>query len=175
MKYRINLIFSNREERIRQIFYFIYNYLRYIIVITQIVVIFVFFNKIRYDQEIIDLQETLSQQKEIIDVSKPLIKEYLLIKKKVDKIGVLSKSQESLINQISYLSSIFPKGVSLTQLKYENGSFALLGNTIDPLLIKAIYSKLKKDNFFQNVVLERIEKKEFNYTFSIKLNNFKQK
>ena len=174
MKYQINLIYSKKEESAKKIFYFIYNYLRYIIVITQIIVIFVFFNKIKYDQEIIDLQETVLQQKEIINVSKPLTKEYLLIKKKVDKIDFLSLKQELILDELTYLSSIFPKGITLSNMEYKEGSLKIVGNTNSPILIKAFYSQLKKDNIFQNVVLENIEKKEFNYSFTMILSDFKQ-
>lgn len=175
MKYQINLIYSKKEEQTKKIFYFIYHYLRYILVITQIIVIFVFFNKIKYDQEIIDYQETISQQKEIINVSKPLTKEYLLIKKKVDKIEFLTRQQELIIDQITYLLSIFPKGIILSNMEYKEGSLIIIGSTNDPLLVKAFYSKLKKDNIFQNVVLKNIEKKEFNYNFIMILSDFKEK
>ena len=175
MKYQINLIYSKKEEQTKKIFYFIYHYLRYILVITQIIIIFVFFNKIKYDQEIIDYQETISQQKEIINIAKPLTKEYLLIKKKVDKIEFLTHQQELIIDQITYLLSIFPKGIILSNMKYKEGSLIIIGNTNDPLLIKAFYFKLKKDNIFQNVVLKNIEKKAFNYSFNMILSDFKEK
>lgn len=173
MKYRINLIYRKKEGFTEKTLYFIYHYLRYAIVIIQIVVIFVFFNKIRYDQEIIDLQETISQQKEIFQTTKPLIEEYLIIKKKIDKIQSLFNSQKQLNNQWEYLLSVFPKNINLIELGFEKNNFVLIGKTVDPELIKAFYNRLKKDNLFRNVFIDDIKKNDFDYTFTIKLSGFK--
>lgn len=173
MKYRINLIYRKKESFTEKALYFIYHYLRYTIVITQIVVIFVFFNKIRYDQEIIDLQETISQQKEIFKVTKPLIEEYLIIKKKIDKIQNLFSSQKKLNNQWKYLLSVFPENINLIELRFEKNNFVLIGKTVDSGLIKAFYNRLKKDNLFHHVILEDIRKNDFDYSFTIKLGDFK--
>ena len=47
MKYKINLITKRKEKAVDKVIYFVMNYLRYILVITQIVVIGVFFYNLK--------------------------------------------------------------------------------------------------------------------------------
>ena len=65
MKYKINLITRRKEKVVDKVIYFVMNYLRYILVITQIIVIGVFFYRFKIDQEMVDLQEAVQQKKEI--------------------------------------------------------------------------------------------------------------
>ncbi len=57
MKYKINLLLKKEEGILDKIYIFLVNYLRYIIVITQFVVIGVFFYRLQVDQRVIDLKE----------------------------------------------------------------------------------------------------------------------
>ena len=87
-----------------KVFYFALNYLRYIIVITQLVVIAVFFYRFQIDQKIIDLKEAVDQKKEIVNIVLPLLKEAERIDKKTTEIDKIINNQNSFSSMISYLS-----------------------------------------------------------------------
>ena len=109
MKYKINLLTIHKEKPLDRVIYFTLNYLRYILVITQIVVIGVFFYRFKVDQEIVDLQDTIDQKKEIVLVSQPMIK---LAKQNSFKLGQVEdivKKQKNFLNSIDYVLSIFPE------------------------------------------------------------------
>ena len=74
MKYQINLLQEKEKDISGKIIYFALHYLRYILVVTQIVVIAVFFYRFKIDQEVIDLRDELKQKQEIVQVSSPLLK-----------------------------------------------------------------------------------------------------
>ncbi|MDO8741626.1 MAG: hypothetical protein Q7J11_00595, partial [Candidatus Roizmanbacteria bacterium] len=61
MKYKINLLEKKETSLLDKLTFFGLNYLRYIIVITQLVVIGVFFYRFQIDQSIIDLKEGVNQ------------------------------------------------------------------------------------------------------------------
>lgn len=82
MKYRINLLPQKETPLTEKIVYFALNYLRYIIVITQLVVIAVFFYRFQIDQKIIDLKESVDQKKEILQIVLPLLNQASNIDKK---------------------------------------------------------------------------------------------
>ena len=117
MKYKINLITQRKEKQIDRLIYFMLHYLRYILVITQIVVIGVFFYRFKVDQEMVDLQEALDQKKEIIQVSQPLIKEAKREAFKLDQARSIITRQLTLIESLDYLLSLFPENLFLTKLK----------------------------------------------------------
>ena len=63
MKYQINLLQEKEKDISGKIIYFALHYLRYILVVTQIVVIAVFFYRFKIDQEVIDLRDELKQNR----------------------------------------------------------------------------------------------------------------
>ncbi|QQR63494.1 hypothetical protein IPH70_03205 [Candidatus Roizmanbacteria bacterium] len=75
MTYKINLLSKQEMSLIDKTLYFFLNYLRYILVFTQIIVIGVLFYRFRIDQNIIDLKDSLDQKKEIVQAVKPLLDE----------------------------------------------------------------------------------------------------
>jgi Tfp pilus assembly protein PilN len=172
MKYRINLISKKGDELLSRIIIFL-GYLRYILVLTQIVVIIVFFYKLSVDQKIIDLEEAIAQKQEIFTVAKPMIDDYLIYNYKINQIQELFSRQNRLESQTAYLLSLFPKDVYLTELKYSKDELGLSGQTLNPGIIRSFYSRLQEDKRFTNVVLESIKKTEEGFIFTMKLSNFK--
>ena len=77
MKYKINLIGNknNKKGVISKLNYFFFNYFRYILVLTQLVVISVLFFRFSIDQSIIDLKESINQQEEVLKAVKPILDE----------------------------------------------------------------------------------------------------
>ncbi|PJB87766.1 hypothetical protein CO083_05355, partial [Candidatus Roizmanbacteria bacterium CG_4_9_14_0_8_um_filter_34_12] len=64
MKYKINLLLPKEKNWLDKVIYFGLNYLRYILVITQTVIIMVFFYRFKIDQEIVDLKDAVKQKQE---------------------------------------------------------------------------------------------------------------
>lgn len=173
MKHRVNLISKKKEGVSDQILYFVGHYLRYILVITQIVVIFVFFYKLNIDQEIIDLEEAIGQKKEIANIAKPMIDEYLLYSYKLSVIENYLDQQKNFKEQLDYFLSRFPKDVFLTKMDYSKEGLAIEGYSNDPALIRKFYYRLKEEKRFAEVSLEKIQKEENSFNFSMKLRQFK--
>src|SRR3989338_2894385 len=111
MKYRINLITRKKEKTVDKLIYFMLNYLRYILVITQIIVIGVFFYRFQIDQEMVDLQEGVGQKKEIILVSQPLIKEAKKQAIKLNEASSIITKQTTFLAAMDYLLSLFPENL----------------------------------------------------------------
>ena len=82
MKYKINLLEKKDASLLEKMTSFGLNYLRYIIVITQLVVIGVFFYRFQIDQSIIDLREGVDQKKKIAQIVLPLLNEAVKVEKK---------------------------------------------------------------------------------------------
>src|SRR3989344_355592 len=72
-KYRFNLLDKKAKNIIGEVSGFLNDYARYIIVLTQLLVLVVFFVKIILDQTVIDLKEAIDQKNQIILTSKEMI------------------------------------------------------------------------------------------------------
>ena len=116
MKYQINLLKEKEKDISGKIIYFALHYLRYILVVTQIVVIVVFFYRFKIDQEVIDLRDELKQKQEIVQVSNPLLKEAQAIDLKTREIKDILDKQSSFQQMLSYFLSVFPNKMRVTHM-----------------------------------------------------------
>ncbi len=172
MKYKINLLPEKESSLIDKIMYFSLNYLRYIIVITQLVVIGVFFYRFQIDQRIIDLKESVEQKKEIVQIVLPLLQEASRIDQKSNEINVVLKKQLRFDGMIKYFLSIFPETITLTRLDSTEDSLKITGNASDAKHLQAFFSLLKKDNKFSNVEFSSIKKTDAGYLFIMLLDKY---
>ncbi len=173
MKYKINLLAVKETSFIDKVMYFSLNYLRYIIVITQLVVICVFFYRFQIDQRIIDLKESVDQKKEIVEIVLPLLQEASKIDKKSKEIAVVLTKQKNFNNMFEYLISIFPETMTLTDLESKEDSLKITGIATNPKHLQTFMNLLKSDAKFKKIDLNSIKRVDAGYNFIILLDKFK--
>ncbi|MEK7070461.1 MAG: PilN domain-containing protein [Patescibacteria group bacterium] len=174
MKYNINLIRRKDFSFVDKILYFFLNYLRYVLVITQFVVIGVLFYRFKIDQNIIDLKDSIDQKQNIIEVVTPLLEEANKIDLQMQAVKGVNSDQEKLSQSLAYLLSVFPEDLSLQNLSIENASFKLDGYTQNPKQLQQFYIKLNKDKRFNQIALNNIKKGDLGYSFEFQLSEFKK-
>jgi len=172
MKYKINLLPEKETTLIDKVMYFSLNYLRYIIVITQLVVIGVFFYRFQIDQRIIDLRESVDQKKEIVEIVLPLLQEASKIDQKSKEINIVLKKQQTFDGMIKYLLSVFPETISLTSLDLTEDSLKITGLASNSKHLQAFFNRLKKENRFSSIEFNSIKKTDSGYLFIMVLNKY---
>ncbi len=172
MKYKINLLSLRQSSWLDRTIYFFLNYLRYILVITQIVVIGVFFYKFKVDQAIVDLTEAVAQKKEIITVSQPLIQEAHDVNFKLQQAETITTNQDKTVSMVDYFLSVFPQDLTLNKLTINVGNLKTEGITQNVAALQVFYLRLKKDKRFSLIDITSIKKTDAGYDFSLNLNQF---
>ncbi|GAB4219078.1 MAG: hypothetical protein Fur009_3410 [Candidatus Microgenomates bacterium] len=172
MNYKINLLQDKEKPFLEKVVFFGLNYLRYIIVITQLIVIIVFFYRFQLDQQVIDLREEVDQKKEIIQIVLPLLNETARIDKKTKEIEKILANQSKFKAMLSYIFSLIPESMKLTNVEVKGNGLDILGYVSDPAQFQSFFNILKKDQKFKNVELKSIKKTETGYIFQISLKNF---
>ena len=172
MKYKINLLEKKETSLLDKLTFFGLNYLRYIIVIAQLVVIGVFFYRFKIDQSIIDLKERVGQKKEIAQIVLPLLNEAVKIDKKTLIIEKTIVKQKNFSTMFEYFISSFREKITLTNMEIKDESIKVTGDANDPKHLQAFYLLLKKDKKFKEVKFENIKKTETGYNFILLLNKF---
>ncbi|MEI6532286.1 MAG: PilN domain-containing protein [Candidatus Roizmanbacteria bacterium] len=172
MKYHINLFPENNTSLVDKIIYFSYSYLRYILVVTQMVVIYVFIFRFSIDQQIIDSKDTLSQKQEIVSVVGPLLKEVATVETKVKNIKEIITQQQYQRYMIDYVVSVFPSSLTLSSMNISKTAVTFEGFTNDVDMVKKFHSKLLKDKRFTSIQLVRLVKTEQYFQFMFKLSTF---
>lgn len=175
MKYKINLIQEKEKDLTGKIIYFALHYLRYILVVTQIVVIAVFFYRFKIDQEIIDLRDELQQKEEIVAVSDPLLMEAQAVDLKTREVKEIVGRQNLFSRMFAYFLTVFPSAMKVSRLEISEGGMNFDGITNDPLVVKLLLEKLKSDKAFNKVELGSIRKVENSFYCPFKLSGFSLK
>lgn len=169
MKYNINLAGKKAPNVIDKIVYFFLNYLRYILVFTQLTVLAVFFFRFTVDENIIDLKDSIAQKKAIVQVVQPLLAEAKKINDQAKESTDIVDEQKETLSSINYILSIFPESISLNRLTYEEGLFRLTGTALDPKQLQFFYNRLKKERQFALVDLSNVKRDENGYAFTMEI------
>lgn len=181
MKYQINLLPPKNENLADKLIFFSFHYLRYILVITQLVVICVFFYRFRVDQDIIDLKDGIKQKQEIIRTVEPLLNEVRIVNGKIEQVkGGLNK-QKQFDDLITYFLTEVPSELKLTTVTLNLNSIDCEGVTESTASVKMFYDKLLQSGKFKTVQLVNVQKAKegdtptATYTFGLKLDGFNYK
>lgn len=174
MKYDINLLSKKQEAFFDRAVHFALYYLRYILVITQLVVILVLFYRFKIDNDILELRDQIAQKREIIRVTTPLLEEVTRLDVQVSGTLDSTSKQAQMQNAFTYLLSVFPSDVTLSKFSVQNGQYSLVGSAPDAQVIQLFYGKLRQDKRFGVVTLENlIKSSEAGISFSLILDKFK--
>jgi len=172
MKYKINLLPPPQLSFIDKTVFFSYNYLRYILVFTQLVVLGVFTYRFTVDQDIVDLKDSLRQKQDIVKVSSPLLQQGAVVDDKIRNIKSVISKQDEFNQMIAYYLSVFPEKISATKLQIDSDKIYLEADTTDVNSIQSFYGRLKKDSRFKKLDLGSIQKTDSGYSFTLTLSSF---
>lgn len=173
MKYKINLLLPKEKNWLDRIIYFGLNYLRYILVITQTVIILVFFYRFKVDQEIVDLKDSVKQKQEIIIVSKPLLDEASKLIQVLDNAQIISDNQNHFQSLFSYFINSFPKQITLNKLQINQNGIEFEGVTQDIKIVHRYQQKILSEGKFKKINLKQIKKIENGFLINFSLTEFK--
>lgn len=172
MKYQINLFPPRNKNIADRAVYFSFNYLRYILVLTQMVVILVFFYRFQVDQEIVDLRESVVQKGEIISVSEPLLKDIAALERRSSAASDIVLEQGTFQKVYQYFFRTFPSELFLTQLNFTDTGVHMEGYSQNIQIIRAYIARLQDEKRFTAVQLEYVKRQDFQYLFALHLQGF---
>ncbi len=173
MKYKVNLMPVKEASVGEKLVYFTLNYLRYIIVITQLIVISVFFYRFQIDQRIIELKEGIEQKREIIQLTLPLLSQAEMVHTRTTEVRNIFGKQEQFSQMMNYLISIFPDSLTLDKLEIDEEEIKMSGFTENIQQLQLFYNFLRKESKFETISLDKMEKVNNKFNFSLILNKFK--
>jgi Tfp pilus assembly protein PilN len=164
----INLLQQKQPQAADKLLYFILHYFRYIIVLTQIVVISVFFYRFQEDQKIIDQKESFKQKQHILLITLPVIEEAEAIELKTDHINELLNTQNKTLNHLSFLSSVIPEDITVQKIQVTDATMQVIGSSKNLLSIRSLHKRIKQIKQYELAKITSIQQDSFGgYTFGI--------
>ncbi len=168
--YDINLFTRKKKSFSEKLLFFLLHYFRYIIVITQIVVIGVFFYRFKVDQKIIDLKEAFKSKEQILVLTVPLIDEAQATEKNTRKIEHILEKQDDFKKLYDAVSNTVPEGITVIEIEYQPTSIGIKGQANDTFSVQRYYRKLRANKLFNNVTINELNiNPDFKFNFAMEV------
>ena len=169
MKKTINLLPEKKKNFFDIIIYFVLHYFRYIVVITQIVVISVFFYRFYVDQRILDQKELYKQKQRILAITYPLVVEAKSLEQTTNQIRAIVGQQNHFDQYYQLVMKSVPEDITLNLVTISETSVQLSGKSLSAQSIVNFRAKLEASNKFTLVVIMKVDRNKDN-TFNFQIN-----
>lgn len=156
--YDINLLPKRKRNLADTLLTFILYYFRYIIVVTQIVVIGVFFFRFKVDQQVIDLKESFKQKQQILAVTLPIVEEARSIQLKADHIQTIIDEQNVSLGLLRTIVKSIPRDVTLTSVEVLDEEVTIRGFASQVQSVRTLHKKLSTYKLLHGVEIASIER-----------------
>lgn len=155
----------------------ILTYGRYIIIITQIIVLSVFFFRFKIDRDHTDLKESVTQKKAILESFSDLEAEVRLVQGRLTNIKSISTYQDSLIKVMRFLQQGTPGDTNFSNLVLTSNHINFQATAGNLRSFSYILRQLQQDKKFSEVTLQDMTRKpdgriDFKIDAKLNLNEF---
>ena len=171
--FRFNLLVKQEKAIFTEAVSFLNSYAKYVIVLTQILVLVVFFAKIVLDQTVIDLKETIDQKNQIILTATEMINNNNLTAQKLIEIAKILKTNDYRYGSLELVLTNIPKSITVNGIYLEQDKIVLEAQGTKPLDIQKMQVRLS-EKIEGKVLIEQINKKASVYHFKLSVNHEKQ-
>jgi hypothetical protein len=130
---------------------------RWIVIITELIVIIAFLSRFKLDRDLTDLNEKVKQKQAIINSSAAFEKDFRFLQKKLSTIEGLTKSQIDSNKVLAIFSQITPAGIQLSNFNVDQKKKISLTAMADSESTFAFFLKnLKGESKLKNLALDKI-------------------
>ena len=146
-------------------------YGRYIIVITELIVLAAFLSRFKLDRDLSDLSDNIVRKVKIVEASAPFENKVRHLQSRLNLIaGIIDKTGRPS-EYLQFLTSSLPQGISLVSLKLVDSKIVLSGTTTSESGIATLVSTFSKDSRVKSLSLDAVSKdaKTNLLTFSVSL------
>ena len=134
-------------------------YGRYIIIITQIIVLSVFFFRFKIDRDHTDLKELISQKQAILESMSDMEAETRRVQGRLATIRAISADQDSLLKVIRFLQQNVPTDTVFSNLSIAPDHMNFQATSKNLKSFNYILKLLQKDRKFMDVTLQDLSRK----------------
>ncbi len=133
---------------------------RWIIIVTELIVILAFLSRFKLDRDLTDLNESLKQKQAIINSSSEFEKDFRFLQKRLTTIESLQKSQNEADQILNIFAEITPVGVQLSNFSYVDKKISLAASAKSESALATFLKNLKESPKLENLSLSKISTDE---------------
>lgn len=157
----INLIIKDQfgTSYYEQLLSWTLTYGRYIVIITQIIVLSVFFLRFKLDRDHTDLKEAVTQKQAIVESISDLETEIRRVQGKLGNIAQITENQEVIPNILYFLQENIPSDTILSNLSLSLEKVSFNATSKDLREFSFLLNQLQQNKKFSEVTLEDIKRR----------------
>lgn len=129
---------------------------RYIVIITELIVILAFLSRFKFDRDLTDLNEKVKQQQAIINASAQFENEFRFLQKRLSTIDGLRKTQLETEQVLSELAALTPIDVYLDDFTVAGKQVSLTATALSEAGLATFLNNLKASSRFAKLTLSKV-------------------
>ena len=146
---------------------------RYVVILTELVVIVSFATRFVLDRQVTDLNQSISTKESIITSYGPLETNVRIAQAKIASFAQV-KQDNTIVETFADITDITPEGIILDKLVISTDTVIASGNALSQSAFNLLINNLQISPSFQNVSVDTVESNDDSskagFTFSIRAN-----
>ena len=129
---------------------------RYIIILTELVVIVAFLSRFKLDEELRDVNEKIQIQVGYLESEQSQLQEFLTVQKRIELASSALQKSSSLSGTLKYMEENTPAEITITQQTVSKDQVLLSANTISEAALGKMMIDMSRDGIWQGLDLNQI-------------------
>jgi len=129
---------------------------RWIVIVTEMIVIIAFLSRFKLDRDLTNLNETVKQKQAIVNASSDFEKDFLFLQKRLSTIEGLKQNQLEVDKILGIFSQVTPAGIQLSNLSLNDRNISLTAIADSEVTFAVFLQNLKQEEKLTNLALEKV-------------------
>ena len=129
---------------------------RYIVIVTELIVILAFLSRFKFDRDLTDLNEEIKQKQAVVQSSAQFEEKFRFLQKQLLTIETLEKKRLQTNKVSTELASLTPIDVYLSDLNIAEKEVSLTATALSEGGLATFLNSLKKSTFFEKITLAQV-------------------
>jgi len=133
---------------------------RWIVIITEFIVILAFLSRFKLDRDLTNLNEQVKQKQAIISSSSTLENDFRFLQKRLTTIETLQKSQNEAKQVLDIFTDLTPVGIQLSNFSYADKKISLIASANSEIAFAGFLKNLKDSPKFKSITISKVSANE---------------
>jgi len=129
---------------------------RWIVIITELIVILAFLSRFKLDRDLTNLNEVVKQKQAIVSASSDFEKEFRFLQKRLSTIEGLKKSQVEADKILELFSQLTPAGIQLSNFNLSGEKVSLTASADSEITFAVFLKNLKQEPRLTSLTLNKV-------------------
>jgi len=129
---------------------------RWIVIITELIVILAFLSRFKLDRDLTNLNEVVKQKQAIVSASSDFEKEFRFLQKRLSTIEGLKKSQVEADKILELFSQLTPAGIQLSNFNLSGEKISLTASADSEITFAVFLKNLKQEPKLTSLTLNKV-------------------